>query len=109
MLIAAAAGLLIGVALGALGGGGAVLAVPALVYLVGQDVHEATTTSLLVVAAAAAAGGAGQIDRGQVCWPQIALFAPVAIAGSIAGTVANEAADATLLLVTFAGIMLAAA
>lgn len=109
MIVVAAAGLVIGMALGALGGGGAVLAVPALVYLVGQDVHEATTTSLLVVAVAAVAGGAGQVERGQVCWPQVGLFAPTAILGSVIGTVANEAADATVLLVAFAGVMLAAA
>ncbi|SDP59924.1 hypothetical protein SAMN04489867_3079 [Pedococcus dokdonensis] len=43
--------LLIGVTLGALGGGGSILTVPALVYLLGQDPHLATTGSLLIVGA----------------------------------------------------------
>jgi hypothetical protein len=52
-------GLAIGIALGMLGGGGSVLAVPVLVYVLGQSVHEATTASLVVVTAAAVAGGLG--------------------------------------------------
>ena len=40
--IAVAAGLLIGVLLGALGGGGSILTVPVLVYLLRQEPHAAT-------------------------------------------------------------------
>src|SRR3546814_18423875 len=47
-LLASPPGFAIGFALGALGGGGSILAVPALVYAAGQSDHEATTTSLLV-------------------------------------------------------------
>ena len=43
------AGVLIGISLGALGGGGSILTVPALVYLVGQDATTATTGSLVIV------------------------------------------------------------
>src|SRR5690606_34812287 len=77
-------GLAIGLVLGSLGGGGSVLAVPVLVYLLDQDVHAATTASLVVVAAAALAGGAGQARGGQVCWPHAAVFAPAAVAGAAA-------------------------
>ena len=45
--IAVPAGLLIGVLLGALGGGGSILTVPVLVYLLGQEPHAATTGALL--------------------------------------------------------------
>lgn len=41
--------LVVGVALGALGGGGAILTIPALIYLVGQDAKAATTGSLIIV------------------------------------------------------------
>jgi uncharacterized membrane protein YfcA len=109
VVAAALAGGFIGLALGALGGGGAVLAVPALVYLAGQDAHTATTTSLVVVSVAATAGAIGQADRGQVCWPQVAVFVPAAALASVAGTVANEAVAADVLLVSFACVMLAAA
>ena len=48
ILLAIAAGALIGLSLGALGGGGSILAVPILVYVVGQDASQATTGSLVV-------------------------------------------------------------
>lgn len=44
-----AIGLVIGALVGLLGGGGSILAVPALVYLAGQDLQQAVATSLLVV------------------------------------------------------------
>ena len=46
-------GLGIGLSLGMLGGGGSVLAVPVLVYVLGQSVHQATTASLVIVTAGA--------------------------------------------------------
>ena len=108
MLAAAPFGLAIGLTMGALGGGGAVLAVPILVYVLGQDPHPATTASLAVVAAGALGGGIGQIDRDQVCWPQVAVFAPVAVLGAIAGTLANEGVGGSALLIAFGVVMLAA-
>ena len=49
-LLASPLGFLIGLSLGALGGGGSILAVPALVYAAGQAPKAATTTSLILVA-----------------------------------------------------------
>ena len=54
--VAAAAGLLIGLALGALGGGGSILAVPVLVYLLGESPAAATTGSLVGVGAPSGVG-----------------------------------------------------
>ena len=56
LAIAAAAGALIGLSLGALGGGGSVLAVPVLVYVLGQSPAQATTGSLVVVGVTAMVG-----------------------------------------------------
>ena len=108
MAAAAPFGLAIGLTMGALGGGGAVLAVPILVYVLGEDVHAATTASLAVVAAGALAGGAGQAERGQVCWPQVAVFAPTAVVGALVGTMANDAVSGTALMIAFAIVMLGA-
>lgn len=108
-LIAAVLGLGIGVALGMLGGGGAVLAVPVLVYVIGQDVHSATTASLLVVAAAAMAGAFGHRRTGRVCWRHALAFSLTAVAGVLAGTALNTAVDGDLLLLLFAPVMVAAA
>jgi uncharacterized membrane protein YfcA len=50
LAVAIPAGLLTGLSLGALGGGGSILTVPALVYLPHQQPHAATTGSLLTAA-----------------------------------------------------------
>src|SRR5262249_36631422 len=65
-LAVAALGLLIGLSLGAVGAGGSVLAVPALVYVAGESARQATTTSLLVVGVAALVGLAVHYRAGGV-------------------------------------------
>jgi uncharacterized membrane protein YfcA len=59
-------GLLIGLSLGALGGGGSILTVPALVYLLNQSPHAATTGSLLIVGITSIAGTAAHLRNGRV-------------------------------------------
>jgi uncharacterized protein len=109
VLLALPLGLAIGLSLGALGGGGAVLALPILVYVLGQDVHAATTESLAVVTAAALAGGAVQASRARVCWPQVVLFAPAALLGAILGTLGSQAVSDTVLLTGFVPVLFGAA
>lgn len=109
MIAAVLFGLAIGMAVGAVGGGGAVLGVPVLVYAVGLGVHEATTVSLAVVALGAASGAAAQARRGFVCWRSAGWFALAASAGSVAGTVANRALGGEALLLLFSAVMVAAA
>ena len=102
-------GLAIGLALGALGGGGSVLAVPVLIYVLGQSVHEATTASLVVVTAGALAGGMSHHRAGHVCWRHAALFTGAALPGIAAGTVAGDAVGGAVLIGLFALLMLVAA
>jgi uncharacterized membrane protein YfcA len=109
VLLAIPFGLAIGVAVGTLGGGGSVLAVPVLVYVLGQSVSEATTASLVVVTAGALAGGLGHARVGRVCWRHAGSFTMAAIPGLIAGTLAGESVSDTALLAAFALIMVAAA
>lgn len=109
MLLAIPFGLAIGLAVGALGGGGSVLAVPVLVYVLDQTVPEATTASLLVVAAGAVAGGLSHARAGRVCWRHAGLFTAAAVPGIALGTVAADAVSGLLLLAGFALVMLAAA
>ena len=90
-MIAVAAGLLIGLTLGALGGGGSILTVPALVYLLGESAHQATSTSLLVVGAAAVAGMATHAREARVRFREGAAFGALGIAGSYAGSLASAA------------------
>jgi hypothetical protein len=102
-------GLAIGLAVGMLGGGGSVLAVPVLVYVLGQGVAEATTASLVVVTAGAVAGGLGHAREGRVCWRHAGTFTAAALPGVVAGTLAGEAVSGKLLIGAFALVMLGAA
>jgi uncharacterized membrane protein YfcA len=108
-LIAIPFGLVIGLSVGMLGAGGSVLAVPVLVYVIGQPVSEATTTSLAVVTAAALAGAAMHHGEGRVCWRHAAALTAAAVPGIFAGTAAGGAVDPDLLLGAFAGVMVVAA
>ena len=109
LLLAIPFGLAIGLAVGTLGGGGSVLAVPVLVYVLDQTVPEATTASLVVVAAGAVAGGLSHARAGRVCWRHAGSFTAAALPGIALGTLAAEAVSGELLLAGFALVMLAAA
>ena len=102
-------GLAIGLSLGTLGGGGSVLAVPVLVYVLGLSVHQATTSSLVVVTAGALAGGLGHAREGRVCWRHAAAFTTAAFPGVVVGTWLGDAVSGTALIASFAVIMLGAA
>ncbi len=108
-LLASPLGFVIGFALGALGGGGSILAVPALVYAAGQSPADATTTSLLVVSGASIFGLAGHWRAGRVRPWAGAVFGLVGVGGSIAGTALNRRLDGDVLLVAFSALIVVAA
>lgn len=98
--------LLVGLALGALGGGGSILAVPALVYLGGQVPSAATTGSLVIVGTTALVGVAPHLRAGRVRLGQGVLFGLLGVAGSAAGSRLSVTVDPDVLLAAFAGLML---
>lgn len=108
-LLASPLGFLIGLSLGALGGGGSILAVPALVYVAGEGAKAATTVSLVVVGTTALAGMVGHWRAGRVRPVAGLLLAAAGIAGSIFGSKLNASVDPNLLLLGFSGLMLLAA
>lgn len=108
-LLASPLGLLIGLSLGALGGGGSILAVPALVYAAGQTPKHATTTSLVLVAVTAIIGLAPHWRAGRVRWTAGALFGLAGVGGSLLGSHWNRAANPNALLLAFSGLMFVAA
>lgn len=108
-LLASPLGFLIGVSLGALGGGGSILAVPVLVFVAGQTPAEATTTSLLVVGAASVVGAAGHWRHGRVRVGAGLWFGLLGVAGSLAGSALNRRLDGDVLLLAFAGLIIVAA
>ena len=109
LAVAIPAGLLIGLALGALGGGGSILTVPALVYLLDQAPPAATTGSLLIVGTAALVGMVAHRRAGRVRIGPGLVFAGLGLAGSYVGSRLSTAVDPHVLLTAFAALMLAAA
>jgi len=108
-LLSSPLGLLIGLSLGALGGGGSVLAVPALVYAAGEGAKGATTTSLLVVGFSALLGAATHWRRGRVRLGAGVLFGGAGAGGSLVGSHLNATVDPQVLLLAFSGLMMVAA
>lgn len=103
-----ALGLVLGGVMGMLGGGGGVLAVPLLVYVLDVPVDEATTLSLGVVLVAAVAALVPHTRAGTVRWRQGLVFGAVGAVGAIAGSLASSRVPERLLLLGFALLVLAA-
>ena len=106
--LGAASGSLAGFMLGLVGGGGSILAVPLMVYLVGiRDAHMAIGTSALAVSANAAMGLVNHARAHNVEWRCGAIYAAAGIVGALAGSTAGKAFDGQKLLFLFALVMIA--
>ena len=101
-------GALIGVLLGLLGGGGSILAVPALVYAVGLDMRQAIPVSLLVIGIASAVGAAPKVRAGHVQWRLAGVFAAAGIPATFAGAALGSHLSQSVLLISFAAVMVLA-
>ena len=106
LVLAVAAGILIGLSLGALGGGGSILAVPVLVYLLDQSPAQATTGSLVVVGVTSLAGAVTAHRAGNVLLGRGVVFGLVATAGAVLGARASSLVAQDVLLAAFAVLML---
>ncbi len=102
-------GFLIGLSLGALGGGGSILAVPALVYAAGQNPKEATATSLLLVGFASLVGLIPHLQAHRVRVGLGLMFGAAGIPGSLLGSALNKRMDPDVLLLAFSALILVAA
>ena len=109
LLIAIVAGAVIGLSLGALGGGGSILAVPVLVYALALDPQSATTASLVIVGVTAITAAISHARAGRVDWRAALAFGGLGIPASVAGSALNRAVDPQVLLLAFAALMLVAA
>ncbi len=101
--------LLIGISLGLIGGGGSILSVPILVYVLGFEEKTAIATSLLVITVTSAAAAAQHARAGNVRWRVVLVFSAAGMAGAFAGGHLARFVPGAVLLILFAGIMLAAA
>jgi uncharacterized protein len=100
-------GSLVGFSLGLVGGGGSILAVPLMVYVVGvPDAHLAIGTSAIAVAANAAVNLSNHARGGTVRWSCALTFAAAGIIGAFVGSIFGKMLDGQKLLALFALIML---
>ena len=107
LLVALLLGLVTGALLGLLGGGGSILAVPALVYGLNQPLAMAVPTSLLVVGISSAAAVLPRLK--QVQWRLAAIYGVTGAAAAFAGTAVNRLLDPAIVLLGFAVVMVVAA
>lgn len=99
-------GILVGFVLGLVGGGGSILAVPLMLYLVGVDnPHVAIGTSAVAVAANALSNLVVHTRKRNVRWPCASVFAFAGIAGAYLGSSVGKAVDGQQLLSLFALLM----
>ncbi|MFY1830772.1 sulfite exporter TauE/SafE family protein [Myxococcus fulvus] len=103
-----AGALLVGVLLGLLGGGGSILTVPLLVYVLGVEPRTAIAMSLVVVGVTSASGALLHASAGRVKWRTALLFGTGGMAGAFLGGKLNPLLSPTMLLLCFAGVMVAA-
>jgi uncharacterized membrane protein YfcA len=102
-----ASGALVGFSLGLVGGGGSILAVPLMVYVVGvPEAHVAIGTSAIAVAANAAVNLSNHARGGTVVWSCALMFAGAGIVGALGGSILGKMMDGQKLLALFALLML---
>lgn len=106
-VLALGSGALVGFSLGLVGGGGSILAVPLMTYVVGvPSVHIAIGTSALAVALNAAASLAAHARAGTVRWRCASVFAAAGVVGALGGSTLSKMMDGQKLLALFAVLML---
>lgn len=106
-ILAVLSGAAVGLVLALIGGGGSILATPALLYVVGvANPHMAIGTSALAVSMNAFANLIPHARRGNVKWPCAIVFAVAGVAGATAGAALGKVTDAQVLLPLFAVLMI---
>ncbi len=98
-------GILIGVSLGALGGGGSILTVPALAYVLGESAHAAITESLVIVGITSVVAAAGHARVRRVRWGSGIVFGLVGVASRHVNPNALLLAFAVLIVVAAGGML----
>lgn len=109
LIVAVTAGLLIGLSLGAVGGGGSILAVPVLVFGLDQSAVQATTGSLAVVGVTAVVAAYAARRAGHVRMARGVAFGLAAITGAALVRIASARVPAEVLLASFSALMLVVA
>jgi len=101
-------GSIMGAALGLVGTGGAILAVPALVYLFDFPALQATTASLVIVIAAAIVSARARAKAKQIDYKKASTLWLIGIVGNAVGAIASKSASDFILLTGISIIILGA-
>src|SRR5512138_1841057 len=101
LLIIVLLGFGIGLSLGLLGGGGSILTVPALVYLVGQTPQVAVTTSLAIVGANSVMGAMFHNSKGKLDWKVALIFGSAGMLVAYLSAGISKPLSPEVLLVAF--------
>lgn len=109
LAVATALAVFIGIALGLLGGGGSILTVPLLVYIVGMDAKAAIASGLFVVGITSLVGLVSHARAGRVRWRTGLVFGASGMVGAFIGGRIGVHLPGTLLLIAFALMMVATA
>lgn len=109
MALGIAASMLIGILLGLLGGGGSILTVPLLVYILDVEPKTAIAMSLLVVGLTSISAVVMHARAGRVRWRTAFIFGPAGMVGAFAGGRVAGYIPPTVLLLLFVAVMIAAA
>jgi uncharacterized membrane protein YfcA len=105
-LLAVGSGGMIGLVLGVIGGGGSILAVPLLVYVVGESsTHVAIGTAASAVALNALVGLVLHARRAPIRWPCALVFSIAGVGGALAGAALGKLLDGQKLLALFGLLM----
>ncbi|MEQ1753337.1 MAG: sulfite exporter TauE/SafE family protein [Micropepsaceae bacterium] len=109
-VLAVGSGSLVGLTLGLVGGGGSIIAVPLLLYVVGvQNPHVAIGTSALAVSVNAFANLIAHSRAGNVKWPCAVVFGLSGVVGAYVGSSLGKLVDGQKLLFVFGLVMVVVA
>lgn len=100
---------LVGVSLGLLGGGGSILTVPILTYVLGMEAREAIAASLFIVGATSAVSMVAHAKAGRVRWQTGLIFGAAGMVGAFLGGMLGGLIPGAVLMVLFALMMIATA
>jgi uncharacterized membrane protein YfcA len=104
-----ALGIFIGLVLGTIGAGGAILAVPGLIAVMGLSTIAATTSSLVIVGSAAVAGFMPRLKTKTVNVRLGLTFSALGILGTFVGTQLVKVVPESVQIILFATLMFGAA
>lgn len=97
---------LIGLSLGLIGGGGSIITVPVLVYVIGVEPYDAVGMSLAVVGATSFVGAFLHRQRGHLRLKTGLIFGAAGVFGAVIGSPLTRLLSASALMLTFAALML---